>query len=114
MTVLWLLFVGCGEKDTEDDSATADECTAEYAEYGLTWDNWGQSFFAAYCDSCHAAESPNRFGAPEGISFDSAAEVETWASSIETTVLVDESMPLGGGVGEEERYLLTAYLRCGI
>jgi cytochrome c5 len=80
--------------------------------YELTWASWGEAYFGTYCDACHAADSPNRFGAPEGISFDTVAEARTWAPRIRARVLDDQTMPLGGGVNENDLYLLDVYLTC--
>lgn len=82
--------------------------------YGLTWASWGEAYFATYCDACHAADSPNRFGAPDGVSFDTRAEARRWAPRIRARVLEDQTMPLGGGVSDDDLYLLNVYLTCGL
>lgn len=103
------------------DSAGADsadpgglDCTEEQAVYGLTWTNWGAGFFATYCDSCHAADTPDRFGAPEGVSFDTLGEVRDWEQRIRVRVLDEATMPRGGGVYDEDLLLIEAFLDCGL
>ncbi len=113
-----LLAVACGDKNTDDTASSTTDDTGSMADcddvYDLTWDNWGSSFFATYCDSCHAAASPNRFGAPEYATFDTEEEARNWQVAIRETVLEDESMPLGGGVYEDDLFLLDVYLDCGL
>ena len=106
---------GDGTGDDGSDSGTGGDDTGICGQgYDLTWDNWGSSFFATYCDSCHAASSPNRFGAPEHATFDTLEEVEAWSTVIYLMVLEDETMPLGGGVYEEDLFLLDVFLTCSL
>lgn len=116
--LLAALILGCGDKEVDDTAAAADDTGGAVTDcdgvYDLTWDNWGSSFFATYCDSCHAASSPNRFGAPEYATFDTEEEVRNWQALIRQTVLEEESMPLGGGVYEDDLFLLEIYLDCGL
>lgn len=114
-----LVASGCGDKEVDDTAAAATDDTGGGSTdcdgvYDLTWDNWGSSFFATYCDSCHAASSPNRFGAPEYATFDTEEEVRNWQEPIRFTVLEEETMPLGGGVYEDDLFLLEIYLDCGL
>ena len=104
---LLLVLIGCNG-DTQE---SADPCADRYA---VTWNNWGQDFFATYCDSCHAADTPDRQGAPEAFTFDTLDEVRTWESAIRESVLVDETMPLGGGLPEDDIVLLQDFLDCGL
>ena len=106
---------GTGDSGSDSGSGSGGDDTGICGEgYDLTWDNWGCSFFATYCDSCHAASSPNRFGAPEHATFDTLEEVEAWSTVIYLMVLEDETMPLGGGVYEEDLYLLDVFLTCSL
>jgi len=79
---------------------------------GPTWEVWGASFFAQWCDSCHAASSPNRYGAPEGVSFDDLDEVLAAQDRILARVVEAQDMPPGGGLTDEERELLEDFLAC--
>ena len=114
-----ILLASCGnppENDTGEaravDTATANaECTDAP---GVTWENWGEGFFITWCQACHSAISADRNGAPEGINFDTEAEVRTWTASIQHTVLEEGSMPMGGGLGDKDRALLEFLLACGL
>ncbi len=77
-----------------------------------TWANFGDPFFLTYCDSCHAETSPNRFGAPDGLYFDTEAEVLTDAAAIRSAVIDNQTMPLGGGLPPEDLATLDNYLSC--
>ena len=106
------LLVGCGDGAIEDTgAAVVGPCDTGL---NVTWDNWGHGFFRTYCTSCHSIQSPNRYDAPEGIDFDTEAEVAQWAASIKNAVLVTETMPVGGGVYEDDLALLERYLDCGL
>ena len=59
--MLFLLMLACA-------SQTPD--TGPCAQPTVTWDSFGQSFLITHCQGCHASTSPQRYGAPEGISFD--------------------------------------------
>ncbi len=78
-----------------------------------TWESFGEGFFTTWCQACHSRTTPQRSGAPEGIDFDTPADLVTWAGAIEQSVLVAESMPLGGGLDEDDRGRLEELLRCG-
>jgi uncharacterized membrane protein len=92
-------------------SAVEDGCTD--AERLVTWDNWGAGFFAGYCRNCHSASTPERRGAPVGIDFDNAAQVQAMRAAIEESVLDAGTMPWGGGVPPEELERLRVFLACG-
>lgn len=103
--MLLALMLACttGETDTALDCAS---------EPQLTWDGWGQGFFLTYCGACHAASTEDRHGAPPGQVFDTWAEVLEREDAIRRTVLEDGTMPLGGGVYEDDLYLLEVLLTC--
>jgi uncharacterized membrane protein len=107
--VVALLSAGCAGAA---DDAGADTAEDTCATYDLTWANFGAGWFATYCDACHAADAPNRYGAPENVTFDTPAEVRAWADRIRLRVLEEETMPLGGGVTADDRILLETYLDC--
>ena len=100
------------DPQAEDSSVAIDTQCEEI--YDLNWENFGQGFFLTYCNSCHSESSPNRFGAPEGIDFDTEAQVRAWRDRLEVVVLEEESMPLGGGVFDDDLYLFGVYLECGL
>jgi len=90
----------------------ASDTFAPCGEDELTWSNWADPFFTSWCDQCHSATTPNRFGAPEGVYFDSVSDVRERIESIRTTVLEYGTMPLGGGLSEYELEALDAFLMC--
>lgn len=82
------------------------------SDCAVTWDGWADGFFATYCQSCHAAESPERNGAPEGSNLESEADIVSWADRIAVRVLEEGTMPIGGGIPADELILLERYLEC--
>lgn len=78
-----------------------------------TWESWGEAFFVTWCQSCHSRTSPRRAGAPEGVDFDSEADVRASAADIRRTVLDFGTMPVGGGLDATDRDSLDLLLRCG-
>ncbi len=79
----------------------------------LSWESFGQGFFEAYCQGCHSSNVSDRRGAPPGITFDSEdAALASSAAITSSTLSEAPTMPPGGGVPDDERALLTAYLRC--
>jgi len=112
--VAWL--TGC---DKDQDTSTPEPvdtgaCTEELASYPVSWDNWGQNFFATYCDACHASGTANRYGAPESVTFDTEEEVRNQIVRIHVRTLEDQDMPPAGGILEDELFLLDIFLRCGL
>lgn len=89
-----------------DDTASAD-CEVEVP---VTWNGWAGGFFATYCRSCHSVSTPNRQGAPEGVDFDTQADVDRQIDAIWRTVLDQQRMPVGGGVYPDDLVLLEQYL----
>lgn len=108
-----LLLLAC---EAPQDSAVFDtaDCAPEQAAYELSWSSWGRGFFLSYCDACHAEDSPQRFGAPEAVVFDSLEQVREWEERIRVRTLEQGDMPLGGGVHEDDLVLLEAFLDCGL
>ena len=104
-----LALVGCGPGDTGDTAASCDT-----AAYDVTWDGWGDGFFSTYCRACHSSGSEERYGAPESVNFDTRADVVQWRESIRRTVLEDATMPVGGGVYDDDLLLLDLLLTCGL
>jgi len=110
-SLLWISALGCGTPEPTDTSTAVDACEEQL---DLTWSNWGDGFFADYCRSCHSVDAPNRFEAPEGIDFDTEAEVIEWQERIHVRVLDEQTMPLGGGVHANDLEMLETYMNCTI
>lgn len=106
--MLLLLAIACS--GGADSVAVAPAACAEAPE--VTWDNWGHGFFLTYCGACHSTASANRNGAPDGVNFDSEAEVAEWSERIRVRVLEENTMPMGGGVYPEDLDLLKVMLAC--
>ncbi len=105
MFVLLLLFCGPFNGDSNCDTAA------------INWNNWGHGFFLTWCSSCHANDSINRHGAPESSIFDTPEQVLQWKERIEARVLQEQTMPVGGGIPEQDLRMLEEYLlnleQCG-
>lgn len=80
------------------------------AEAGPTWDSWAHGFFVGYCDSCHSGATPDRHGAPASVTFDTEEQVLGQLDAIRRTVLDDGTMPVAGGVFQDDLDRLRAYL----
>jgi uncharacterized membrane protein len=113
MFSMLLLLLACAgpSESSPPDSAPPPECASAP---DVTWQNWGHGFFLTYCGACHSATSPNRDGAPENVNFDTKADVVGMKDRIRVRVLEEQSMPLGGGVYEEDLELLNVMLACGL
>lgn len=104
--MILLLVLACGTAADQSDTADTGCVTA------VTWQNFAQGFFSSYCQSCHAATTPDRHGAPEGVDFATEAEVRTQAAAVRRTVVTSATMPPGGGLLERDVTLLAEWLEC--
>ena len=95
--------------DTAVDTGSGCEDAQE-----LSWSSFGHGFFRTWCTSCHAEAAADRHGAPAGIDFDTEEQVAAWSDAIRRTVIDDATMPMGGGVYDDDLELLDEYLRCGV
>lgn len=119
LRLLPVLLLGCGSPAGSgaaaespapaDDAGPPAACATAPA---VTWDNWGRGFFRTWCGACHSATAQERNGAPESLDLESEARVRALRSSIHRSVLEDHTMPLGGGIPEEDLQLLEVYLSC--
>lgn len=107
-TSLLLVLAACDPPATETES----DASCASAVYDVSWDGWGQGFFVTWCAPCHSAEVPDRFGAPEGVDFDTYAQVLRLADAVHDVVLVKQSMPPSGGLTDEDLVLFTELMRC--
>jgi uncharacterized membrane protein len=114
--MILLLLTACGDKATDsgtvEPSVDPPEWCAEEME--VTYENFGEGFLLTHCQGCHAADAPNRFGAPETVFFDTEDDVNQWRSSISRTILSEQSMPPAGGITEEELTLVEIWLECDL
>ncbi|MDP2312602.1 MAG: hypothetical protein Q8P41_06820 [Pseudomonadota bacterium] len=83
----------------------------------LTWDTFGQGFLIENCQGCHASGAPERYGAPDDVTFDTVEDAWRWSGRILERVgagSVDEvTMPPMGGVSADDRTRLRWWLACG-
>lgn len=98
-----VLFIACAA-----GAGDSDPCADAHG-----WAGYGDVFLRDWCRSCHSAAAPNRFGAPEGIDFDTLEDLHRWLGPVEDTVIGDESMPVGGGVDPAVRAEFGAWIACG-
>ena len=103
-----------GEDVTTTDTPVNDEPDSADLDCSINWDGWADGFFATYCRSCHSVTSAERYGAPEGVDFDTRADAIQWAERIRLRVLEQETMPLGGGVVRADLEPLDIWLRCTV
>ncbi len=118
LLALWLaLPIACdgGEDEgTPSGAMCPDDST-------LTWDSFGQKFFADYCTRCHSSEltGAQRQGAPNDHNFDSVEAVRAEIDHTDEEAAagpdaVNTSMPIGGPTPtEDERMKLGEWLACG-
>ena len=79
----------------------------------VTWSTFGQGFMTTYCQGCHAREAPHRYGAPEGVSFDTRDETLSYRQHLLRLIVGDEAtMPPGGGVNPLDLSRLVIWLTC--
>lgn len=119
LPLAFILACGGAPEDTSQTGDTGDTGTEAAPEEcadepEVTWATWGDGFFRTWCQSCHSADTPQRNGAPESVDFDTRADVSRQASAVRRAVLETETMPLGGGLAEDDRLLLDILLRCGL
>lgn len=108
MSLTWILtlLLACAEPDAGDTSS----CGAE--DHAVTWDGYTRGFFLTYCAACHSSSATERYGAPEGVDFDTPQQVLDQAERVRARVLEAQTMPLGGGVPAEDLTLLAEWLDC--
>jgi len=112
--ILILTLLACGDaegpeyKERERDTA---EMHFE-SDCEVTWDAWANGFFTTYCKSCHSESSQNRYEAPGNVNLDTVTDIRDWSQRIRVRVLEDQTMPVGGGVPEQELVRLDDWMRC--
>lgn len=81
----------------------------------LTYENFGKAFFASYCDSCHAADSTQRRGAPIAYIFDTHEAIVALKNRIFLRSAANNTtMPPGpDDPPQAERDKLAEWIACG-
>ena len=87
-------------------------CPPEGTE--VTYDNFGHAFFLKHCNTCHAAGSQDRRGAPIAYVFDTYDQVFALRERIFLRAAADNiTMPPGpDDPPQEERDALTEWIAC--
>jgi hypothetical protein len=103
LAILALALAACGDDSLPDCPPSA-----------LTYQTFGEPFLVNWCRGCHSRDLPPemRQGAPETVNFNDRRDVRQFAGRI-SSVVSAQSMPPAGGPGEQERGLLTEWIRCG-
>ncbi|MCB9778586.1 MAG: hypothetical protein H6742_08500 [Alphaproteobacteria bacterium] len=114
--LLLLLTLACGEPASDTGAGGIDSAgsTSEICQDApqVSWAGWADGFFQGYCRSCHSSTTPDRRGAPEGVDFDTLDQVREQADLVRWSVIEEGRMPVGGGVYEDDLYLLEVFLDC--
>ncbi len=108
-----LLFAACAADpiDTADTAVEDPECSEAQL---VTYNNFGKSFLTHACQGCHASTAPERYDAPEDVTFDDLDSVWEQVSVILAVAAGDKpTMPPQGGVTDMERTKLEWWLQCG-
>lgn len=100
---------GCGDVLSLDDVSCPPSGTT------LSYENFGQGFFLAYCNECHSAPEGHRQGAPTSAVFDTPEQVRSWRERIFARAAgPNDSMPPGpDDPPRAERDRLSEWLACG-
>ena len=110
LAATFLLVGALGGCDGPADDTSAVETPYVEGQPPPTWTNFAGAFFVTRCGACHAANAPDRFGAPEAMVFDTLEQVRALESAVRASTLEARTMPLGGGVPEEDLERLQAWL----
>lgn len=112
---MFLLGLSCvlGRRPAEDTALldSADPFCADAPV--VTYNNFGEGFLLANCQSCHASTAPDRHEAPEDVTFDTVEQAWAWAGAILAAATGEApEMPPRGGIDEDDRVRLEWWLRC--
>lgn len=120
-----LLTLSCGPQPSMPDAFMPIGTSGATCPPGstLTWETFGEDFFATYCTRCHASTLVGpaaRSGAPEGRNWDSHETVMMFARQIDEfaaagPLMTNTFMPISGMPipPDSERFRLGEYLACG-
>jgi hypothetical protein len=98
----------------EDQGDGAIDDTGACADVPLVnWDTFGAGFMLHHCQGCHASTTPDRYGAPADVTFDTKADAWAWRDRILERSAVDPpTMPPAGGTSADDRVRLRWWLTC--
>ncbi len=112
--LLTLLLAACAGTHDDPMEMTDDGTTAEVEL--LTYGNFGDAFLRDWCRGCHSPHLTGeaRSGAPDGVDFATAEDVEAWADRIAARAANESpTMPPAGGPTTDELDLLAQWLDAG-
>lgn len=124
MLAVLAIFPACGsEGDPEGDlpdagvqgDASSPDANAVCSSSTLDYANFGEPFFASYCNTCHSETASNRRGAPANVNFDRFDLISEQKVRIKARAGTATSMPPAAGAtpSAEERASLVEWLDCG-
>jgi uncharacterized membrane protein len=114
-------LLGCGgEEDPSTPMSNSSSGSTCPPASTLTYDNFGQTFFATYCVRCHGSDkvAADRHGAPTGYNWDEYESIALHASEIDAMAAggprqVNRAMPPGDPLpSDAERRELGQWLAC--
>lgn len=106
--LLGIGIAGCAGPAADDTSFCTDAPIA-------TYETFGKGFMTQNCQTCHASTQTDREGAPDGVYFDTAAQVwELKDRVLARSATATPEMPPLGGTTDDDRYLLEVWLTCGV
>lgn len=121
-----LVLVGCKTIDAgqyaPDPGYPALNDSGQYGDQSIdcddqmdfNWVNFGKGFFVESCNGCHLSETPDRYGAPEDISFDTVDDVWNQKGMVLAVAGGENpTMPPNGGTTDLDRMKLEIWLTCG-
>jgi hypothetical protein len=78
----------------------------------VTWESFGEALMVEHCQPCHASTTPDRYGAPEDVIFDTEAAVLARRDAVLAAATgAAPSMPPALPLDETDQARLRAWLR---
>lgn len=106
-----MLLFSCGAEEAPEATEASAACTLEAPLE--TWETSGAGILKSYCQGCHASTAPERFGAPDDVTFDTREDALRHKDRILARATSEPpTMPPNGGTPEEERQRLRLWLEC--
>lgn len=106
MILVWAL--ACAGEGTDSAGACADAPV-------LGWEDVGHPLLLEYCATCHSETATERFGAPDGLNFDSYDQVVALRGAMLAVLTADPpEMPPLLSVPEQDQELLISWLTCDV
>ena len=107
--LLLIPLLACSNQGAEDSGSPGVCDTAPPVNYI----NFGEGFLMENCQGCHASTAPNRYGATEGVIFDTVEDAWIWRDRILARALDETNpMPPAGGVSVDNLDRLQWWLDC--